>query len=241
MISYCENLQRRGQSDKQGADDNVHDALPNLQPSIPQVKNSKTLNLFLDNFNFTHVFNIMKNYLSSILGWMKRKQWSQNHGSGTSETTRWCTTVDTNLPPLRSPSHLFKLELNYFNERQESVDRTKWTLYNLEKSQKSDLKTLKISSPSKTLGVDWRNWVGATSSSRAQDAIAGAAWCRGWNGSGLRIKVNWNERINIPIQSYQRQRCSSNVKKTLSRELVKRARSRDKGLVMIPVCFSFRF
>ena len=31
------------------------------------------------------------------------------------------------------------------------------------------------------------------------------------------------------------------VKKTLSRELVKRARSRDKGLVMIPVCFSFRF
>ena len=43
---------------------------------------------------------------------------------------------------------------NYFNERQEFEDRTKWTLYNLEKSQKSDLKTLKISSPSKTLGVD---------------------------------------------------------------------------------------
>ena len=55
VISHCENLQRRGQSDKQGADDNVHDALPDLQPSIPQVKNSKTLNLFLDNFNFTRL------------------------------------------------------------------------------------------------------------------------------------------------------------------------------------------
>ena len=51
--------------------------------------------------------------------------------------------------------------------------------------------------------------------------------------------MNWNERIKIPIQSYQRQRCSSNVKKTLSRELVKRASSRDKRLVMIPVCSFF--
>ena len=131
---------------------------------------------------------------------MKRKQWSRNGGSGTLETTRWCTTVDTNLALLRSHK---TLERAFPSERQELVDGTKWMLQTLEKLNKS---TLKISTPSKTPGVDWRNWVGAKSSSRAQDAIAGAAWCWGWNDSGLRIEVNWKDRIQIQIISSWRRK-----------------------------------